>query len=163
MPRRTADIVITDDGRDKGKCFFITELPAAQSEKWAMRALLLAAQAGVDIGGAKGMAGIAVAGIQAIMGIRFAEVEPLLDEMFTCVQIRPDAANHDPGKAIFMRALIETDIEEVRTRIKLREEVLNLHLGFSVADYLSHLGQGDGSAAESSSPKPRTSPRRSRR
>jgi hypothetical protein len=160
--RRVADVLITDEGRDKGKCFLITELPAAQAEKWAMRALLLAAQAGVDVGNAKGMAGIAVAGIQAIMGLRFADVEPLMDEMFTCVQIRPDHASHDPNKAMYTRPLIETDIEEVLTRIKLREEVLKLHLGFSIADYLSTLGRVDGSAESSSSP-PQMSRKRSRR
>ena len=161
MPRKTADVVIAEEGRDKGKCFFITEMSAAQAEKWAYRALFLAAQAGVDVGNVRGMAGIAVAGIQAIMGIRFAEVEPLLDEMFSCVQVRPDYANHDPGKALFMRALIETDIEEVMTRVRLREEVLKLHLGFSIADYLSNLTKEE-SAAESTSPKPRTSRRQSR-
>jgi hypothetical protein len=42
--------------------------------------------------------------------------------------------------------LVENDIEEVTTRLRLRDEVLILHTGFSVAASFSSL-RGNGSAA----------------
>lgn len=163
MARKTAEVAITADGRDFGKVFFLTEMPAQQAEKWAMRALLLAAQAGVDIKTPfTGMAGLAIAGIQTIMGVRFGDLEPLLDEMFTCVQVRPDPKAHDPGKSLYMRPLIPEDIEEVATRIRLREAILELHMGFSIADYLSNLAEGSAKTVGDSSPTP-TSPKRRER
>jgi hypothetical protein len=48
-------------------------------------------------------------------------MKPLLDEMFACVQITEPKIT---------RSLTPDDIEEVTTRLKLREEVLQIHLGF---------------------------------
>ena len=131
MARRKADVVIDDDNsRDNGKVFVLTEMPAARSEKWAMRALLALQRAGVEIPDdavQNGMARIAGVGIDALGRLSFHEVEYLLDEMFECIQIKPDP------KLSAVRDLIEDDIEEVKTRILLRKEVLELHLGFSLA------------------------------
>ena len=136
MARNTKIVTITDEGRDKGKTYLLTEMPASQAEEWAMRALLLATQSGADIPkDVHGMAAIAVMGIQTILGgVKFESLKPLLDEMFQCVQIIPDLR-----KSTFARPLIEDDIEEVGTRLHLRNEVLSLHLGFSLADGLSNL------------------------
>jgi hypothetical protein len=137
--RKTKMVQITDEGRDKGKSFLLTEMPAAKAEKWAMRVLLLVAQSGADIpGGANsGMAGLAALGIQTILGgMHFEAFEPLLDQMMTCVQIIPDLKQPD-----YFRPLIDddvnADIEEITTRIKLRVEVFNLHVNFSFGDLLS--------------------------
>lgn len=137
--RKTARITISAEGRDRGKTFVLTEMPAAQAEKWAFRALLLAAQSGAEVGNAlSGMAGIAVVGIEAIMGgVRFADLEPLLDEMFSCVQAAPD-----PNHPEVVRKLVEDDTEEITTRAQLRAEVFALHTGFSFADALSMLKAG---------------------
>lgn len=51
--------------------------------------------------------------------------EPLLEEMWACVQIMPDSS-----KPHVVRNLIEQDIEEIATRIKLRAEVWKLHVDF---------------------------------
>lgn len=137
MPRKTIDVTIADEGRDKGKTFLLTEMPAARAEKWAMRALLLAAQSGAEVEPnlRAGMAGVAVMGIETLLGgVSFDGVEPLLDEMMTCVQIKPDRMRSD-----FVRKLVEDDIEEVATRVYLRQEVFALHVGFSFADALSTL------------------------
>ena len=75
-----------------------------------------------------GFAGIALLGLRALSGLRFEDAEPLLDEMFGCVQFMPDK------RPQLARALIEDDIEEVATRMRLREEVMALHTGFSLAD-----------------------------
>lgn len=132
MARKTKVSVVPLEGRDKGKHFLITEMPASQAEKWAARAIFALGRAGVemppDMMGA-GMGLIAVFGIQAIAQLRFEDAEPLMDEMFGCVQAMPD-----PKTPAIMRPLIEDDIEEVGTRAWLRSEVIELHTGFSIAD-----------------------------
>lgn len=159
--RKTIECLIEDEGRDKGKVFIITEMPASQAEKWAIRALLVAAQSGADVGGAmSGMAGVAAAGIATIMGARFADVEPLLDEMFRCIQIRPDPRNPDPARAAVVRPLIEDDTEEIMTRGRLRAEWFALHVGFSLTDALSKLKttSAAGASVPQSSLNTETSP-----
>lgn len=127
--RRTIDVTIRDEGRDQGKVFRITEMPAAQAEEWAMRAIMALTKAGVDIpSGATGMAGIATAGLQALGTLNFGEVKPLLDEMFACIERIPN-----PKETNVIRKLVDTDTEEVSTRLKLRAEVWTLHTGFSFA------------------------------
>lgn len=131
MARRIAIYTVTDDGRDKGKQFQLTEMPADQGERWAMRALLAMTSAGVQIPdnvAEAGMAGIAAVGLKALSAINYDAAEPLLAEMFGCVQIVM------PGMP--PRPLLEGsggDIEEIKTRIKLRVEVLKLHVDFSQA------------------------------
>lgn len=129
MARKSRDITINDaESRDNGKTFRITEMPASQAEKWAIRALLAVAKSGVELpDGAMqgGMRVIAYLGLQALTNLHFEDADPLLDEMFACIQI---------VEPKIVRALTEDDIEEVRTRVNLRKEVFELHLGFSVAD-----------------------------
>jgi len=123
MARRKTDFVVQDDtSRDNGKVFVLTEMPAARSEKWAMRALLALQRAGVEIPD-----DAVQNGMDALGKLNFHEVEYLLDEMFDCIQIKPDP------KLSAVRDLIDDDIEEVKTRILLRKEVLELHLGFTLA------------------------------
>lgn len=130
--RKTKEVTITTEGRDKGKTFVITEMPASRAEKWATRAFLALGRAGIEVPeelqGA-GMAAIAIVGIRALARLSFADAEPLLDDMMACVQIKMPAIT---------RALIDDgseseDIEEATTRLLLRSEVFELHTGFSVA------------------------------
>ena len=133
--RRTHPVTIAAEGRDKGKCFIITEMEAEKAEEWALRALLGAAKSGIELPPgfqnedgeiALGMASIAALGLQALAGIRFEDAKPLLDEMMDCVEFVPD-----PKKPGLRRELYPGDIEEVATRLKLRREVWILHTGFS--------------------------------
>jgi len=129
MPRKTITYAVTDEGRDKGKVFVLTEMPASQAERWALRAFQALAKAGIDVPdnlAQMGMAGIAIAGVQALSRTPWQEAEPLLDEMFACIQRQPN-----PQKSAIVRALVEDDIEEVQTRLKLRAELLKLHVDFS--------------------------------
>lgn len=131
MARRTAVSVIDADGRDKGKRFLITEMSASQAERWAVRAFLAMGATGIEIPDdikEAGLAGLAALGVQAMGFIPFEAAEPLLAEMFDCIQFVPDPAN-----PTFTRPLIEDDIEEVATRLKLRKDVIELHTGFSLA------------------------------
>lgn len=126
--RGTAKVTISDEGRDKGKVFIITEMPASQSESWALRAILALMAGGVDLPEGferMGMAGMAELGIKALAGLRWEVAEPLLAEMWQCVTIQPN-----PDDPRIVRDLIEQDVEELATRIKLRAEVWNLHAGF---------------------------------
>jgi len=137
MARRTKTVTITSDGRDIGKTFLIKEMPASQAERWAERLLFAIGQSGADIPSnilAAGFAGVAAIGIRALAGLPWDIADSLLREMFDCISIIPN-----PAVPQVVRALIEDDIEEVLTRLQLRDEVINLHVGFSPAAYLLKL------------------------
>jgi hypothetical protein len=128
MARKIATYTVSDEGRDKGKVFILTEMPASQAESWAMRALLALMNGNVELPPgfeSMGMAGMAEMGIRALAGLSWHVAGPLLDEMWQCVQIQPDPAN-----AKIIRALIEEDIEEIKTRVMIRAEIWKLHTDF---------------------------------
>jgi len=156
MARKTAKLTITDDNRDRGKLFLLTEMSASHAEDWGLRALLALTNAGADVPDdvrGAGMAGVALMGIQALSGLKHADAKPLLDEVLTCVEIVPD-----PSKPEVRRPLIEDDIEEVLTRVRLRKAVLELHLGFSVPDNPLKSGQSGQMAPLAAGVITRTSP-----
>lgn len=140
MARNTKEIIIADAGRDQGKRFLLMEMPARPAEKWATRAFLALARSGVDIPediANSGWAGIAIQSLKTIAGVQFAEAEPLMDEMFKCIQFVPDTG--------IPRALVDNgtdgdDIEEIKTRIKLRWEVVHLHSSGFIGDFQSIWG-----------------------
>jgi len=128
MARKTALVTIDAEGRDQGKTFLLREMSASQAEDWAVRVILAAARGGVEIPddiAQAGLAGVAAMGLKMLGGMRFEDAKPLLDEMFSCIQIVPD-----PAKPQVVRYLIEDDVEEVVTRLKLRKEVFALHTDF---------------------------------
>ena len=125
MARKQCNVTISDQGRDFGKVFVITELGAYAAEEWAGRALFAMINSGANIPdniASAGMAGVASLGIKALGNVPFDAAKPLLDEMLKCIQIQPS-----PN---VVRALIADDIEEVKTLLTLRKEVFNLHLSF---------------------------------
>ncbi len=136
MPRRTETIVITDEGRDKGKTYIIHEMAASQAEWWAARAFLALARSGAEIpedAVQGGMMGVARYGIRGLASLSPEEAKPLLDEMFALVSFVPDPARPMVVKGWGgVASLSEDDIEEVATRVKLRMALIALHLGFSV-------------------------------
>lgn len=147
MARKVVNYTVTDKGRDNGKKFVLTEMTAAQAEAWAFRAILALMAGNVDIPEnfqEMGMAGLAEMGLRALSGLRWEVAEPLLNEMFGCVQFMPD-----PSKTHVVRPLVESDIEEVKTRIALRMEVWKLH-----TDFLQAAGSSLVQAAAAAAPKP---------
>lgn len=132
--RRTITVDITAEGRDRGKRFLITELPSTKAEKWAARAINALLASGIEIddavaaSGLRGLAASGLASLASFKGVPWDLLEPLLDEMMTCVQIVPD-----PARPAVIRPLIEEDIEELMTRLQLRAEWIDLHMGFSTA------------------------------
>lgn len=134
--RKTVIVTIDAPGRDHSKIFHIRELPASQAEAWGTRLMLALSRAGVDVPEGffdMGMAGVAAMGLKAMGGLSWDVAKPLMDEMLTCIQIQPSASN-----PTVVRALIEDDIEEVATRLRLREEVITIHTGFSVRAFVSN-------------------------
>ena len=130
MARKVLDYTITEDGRDKGKMFRITEMSAAKAEAWATRVLLALLGSNPEFPESisdLGMAQLAELGFKALAGLKWELAEPLLAEMFECVSVIPD-----PSKPMIVRALAydDSDIEEIMTRIKLREQIFKLHTDF---------------------------------
>jgi hypothetical protein len=151
---KTQVVQITDEGRDKGKVFLLTEMPARQAEEWAYRLFLALARADIpDEISQAGMAGVAQLSFKVFGGMHWQDAKPLLDEMFTCVRITPDLT-----KSEFSRALIDDDIEEVQTRMKLRWEVLQLHAGFFIAAIQLRFGKPNSATDPAASKNTATSP-----
>lgn len=126
MSRKTLTITISEDNRDRKKSFLITEPSAIDAERWAMRALLGLGRGGVELPPEvlqMGAAGILFgAGSQALkMPTRLAL--RLADEVMSWVQIVEPKVT---------RSLVDEDIEEVTTRLKLKAEALKLTFGFFV-------------------------------
>jgi len=146
MARKTAVWTAGPDcGRDAGKSFLLTEMSADQGERWATRLILALANAGSDLPEGildTGMAGVAtisgalVLSLQHLRGLRYEAVAPLLDEMMKCIQYQPNGTLPGgqplPPQALFTEP--NCQIEEITTRVKLRWEVLRLHVDFSQAD-----------------------------
>lgn len=127
MARREIEYRVSDEGRDKGKIFLITELPATAGEWWAIRALMALSRGNSEFSFDPQTAGMYELATTALRGLPYAdtnEVKPLLDEMLDCVQVKPD-----PTKSV-TRSLVPDDIEEIDTLVGLRKEWLALHMGF---------------------------------
>lgn len=166
--RKHKIVTIDNEGRDKGKSFLVIEKPSYEAELWGIRAMLALGRAGVEVpdevmqAGAMGLLAI---GMQAFQKMAFEDAQPLLAEMMPCISYVPDVTRADPmtGKP-YTRPLQhptdanDGDIEEVSTILKLRGEVLELHLGFSVAAILSNLAAMAAARSSSQSDTP-TSPR----
>lgn len=134
--RKTRYVAITDDGRDKGKTYQITEMAASQADDWGTRAALALVRANPDLTDVigTGMAAVAVAGFKALLQLPFEEAKELMDELFACVKICRLKEQPETGFA-----LQEEDVEEVLTRLKLKMEAFELHTGFSFAGLKSTL------------------------
>jgi hypothetical protein len=121
---RRTEIIEIAEGRDAGKKYQITEMSAEAAEWWAFRALQAIASSEVDLNLQAPMAELARTGLKALASVSPAQAKPLLDEMMSCVQIMVPATQKP-------RAIMDGDIEDVKTRFLLRKAVMELHLGFS--------------------------------
>lgn len=131
--RKTEIFTVTTPGRDKGKRFVLTEMPAMKAERWAYRALLALAHSGVELPDdykSMGLQALAIAGLRALQGLEFGEAEPLLKEMMDCVQIMPDPANPGLVRPLQNNEMEGDDIEEVTTIIDIRKRLFALHTDF---------------------------------
>lgn len=133
-PPVNPDYPQTGENRDHGKRFIITEMSAYQAERWAARLTLAMMKSGLDVPeGASNWGAILAYGVMKGIGsLAWSDAEPLLNEMFSCIRIKEELIPEG-------RVPTEDDIEEVQTRLRLRQEVFELHAGFSVAEVLSLL------------------------
>lgn len=125
MARKQLDIAITDENRDKGKIFRITELPATEAQNIADRVFVAAMNCGVEVPGDPGKIGMAelwASGITMLHKIPYEWLAPILDKFDQCVQIVTDSG--------FARKLVPGDIEEIPTVFKLRAATIKLHFDF---------------------------------
>lgn len=136
-------VTIEDAGREI--TFSIQQMPALKLEKWIYKAAIQLAKAnGFEVAGEsfkdaqnaikKLKAGDSDgSGIQWIIntvgGLDFEKAEPLLDELFSCVKLIPDANNQTMEMAL-TPATIEGQIESPLTLMKLRVEVLKVNFSF---------------------------------
>ena len=139
--RREKYVTITAEGRDQGKVFKIVEMASEPSCEWFDRAAQLIGRGGADVPPTlfqHGPAGFVVLSMGAILSALgkapYHEVKSLLEDLMGCI-----VSMRSPGAAadLTMPSLISGQIEEVSTRYQLREEVLSLHLGFSLRERLS--------------------------
>jgi hypothetical protein len=124
MARRTKVYTVKDDkSRDNGKSFVITEMSAEDAEWWAFRVLqaLLGSDAEVDFNAP--LSEMARQGLGALGKLSPETAKPLLDQMMGCIRIKLPSGSES-------RDLLPNDIEEVKTRVVLRKEVLALHMDF---------------------------------
>ena len=109
-------------GRDKGKRFLITEMPARKGHKWATRLLLALLGSGVEIDediAERGLAGVATVAMQAIGKVHPDIAMPLMDELLDCVQSVQDLGT---------RKWIDDDFEEIATIFQLQRAVFQMHI-----------------------------------
>lgn len=123
--------ITIEGGRDNGKKFKITEMPAAKIDNWSMRVLLALAGAGIEVSEAnEGMMGLAKVAFSALGKIPPETALPLLDELLNCVEFIPEGGEPRPLD------LNLGDVEDFKNLWMFRKEVFNLHIDF--------LQQGDG-------------------
>lgn len=138
MARKILEVVIKD-GRDDGKKFVIEEMAAIPAAKWAFRAFLAVSRSGksaikealnfdfedADWHSQATLCELASLGIGIFGAMDFAESEPLIDDLFSCIKIMPD-----PRQPLVTRQLINDDIEDPTTYLKLQKDAFMLHIDF---------------------------------
>ena len=128
--RKEIEVTI-EEGRDAGKKFKITEMPAFQMDRWATRALIALGKSqkgGIAALGAMNVQDI----ISAFTELEFEKAEPLLQELLECCAFIKD------GTSVQMKKeFVDGVVEDWTTLFRLRVESLKLNLGF--------FEQGDGS------------------
>lgn len=128
MARRQTTYTV-EGGRDDGKVFVITEMPAATAERFAWKVMCACAAGGLNIpieALKSGWSGLSQLGPRILTSIPYAELSPLLDEVMQCIAIAPN--QNDQSKT---RRVDPDDIEEITTLITLRLEAFKLHADFS--------------------------------
>ena len=136
--RRTKKVVMTKKNRDEKKTFLIVEASSMEAEAWALRMMEAIGKSGAEIPEivlSSGMAGLLALGARAVLGAPYSITGPLWEEMFEkCVHFIPDPSRPDIVRGRYgIGPMVENDVQEVVTRLHLRMEVLDLHLGFSLS------------------------------
>ena len=127
-------IITIEEGRDSGKTFVVTEMPASRLEKWSARALLALFNGHVPANvadQARGSHAMALAGavMSGLNGVRWELVEPLYDELLTCIHHVPDPSR--PSARVKLCAEnVDNFIQDMGTLLRLRAAVLEVCFDF---------------------------------
>lgn len=124
MARKTCRVVVEEEGRDKGKTFVVTELPALDIERWTVRLVLALGKNGVNLPGVQTDSGFA--GIAGILWALMAQVSPQEAEALMATML--EGLKIDEGKIV--RDVVQDDIEEPETLLTIRMAWVELHAGF---------------------------------
>lgn len=124
------------ENRDAGKSFAVVEASAGQAEEWGLRAMMALGTSGITVPpeiAQLGLIGLALVGYQALMGSKEEAVLPLWREMLPkCVfYVAPTNGVRMPYSDIL--------VEEVSTLLLLRQSIMELHTGFTVAEIAQKL------------------------
>lgn len=122
MARKEKEITI-EEGRDAGKTFKITEMPAVQADRWISRALSLLGKSNSEIS-----ALILTNGqefLKEFAKIDYEETQPLLEELLSCASFIKD------GVSIPMKGnMVDSVVEDWTTLFRLKYEAFLLSVGF---------------------------------
>ena len=132
--RETRTITIDKEGRDKGKTFILTEMPASRLEKWAARVLVAAFSGEVpaavlEASRVSNAGALATALNHVLAGLDWKTVEPLYDELLDGIVFVPNPTK--PNATVQLRPdNVDNFIEEVSTLVRLRMAALELNFAF---------------------------------
>ena len=120
--RKETEITI-EEGRDKGKEFKITEMPATQADRWVTKTLCLFGHSGQSF---NVLAKMPLSGIlDAFSKVDYEKAEPLLNELLACASFKKD------GIFVAMKgSMVDSVVEDWTTIFRLRIEALKLVVGF---------------------------------
>ena len=120
MARKEIEVKI-EEGKDAGKVFKITELPAPQAYKWLLKAFGILGKDGVDFNYIRQKKVVDLLAEFA----QHEESEPLMDDLLACASFLKD------GVSVQMKGtMIESVIEDWATIFRLQMEALVLMIGF---------------------------------
>ena len=127
MARKTATIVIKD-GRDKGKQFLITEMPATEGATLSFQVFQLLAESGIDLE-IKSLdpIGILKAVIRALSTLPRADFEYYRDWLFKHIQWQ-SPTDVKAVRKVILSDRDDSDIEDVMTILELMQTALKLNL-----------------------------------
>lgn len=124
MARKTRIYTVNDEkSRDHGRAYLLTEMDAEAAEWWAMKVLLGIGLTETEIDFNAPLAQMARQGFAGLFKMDPDRAKPLLDEMMKCIRVKLPNSNDS-------RDMLGGDIEEVKTRVLLRKEILELHVDF---------------------------------
>lgn len=122
MARKEIEITI-EEGRDAGKTFKITEMPATQADKWVTKVIGLVGRNGMNAVDISNMSFQELA--ISLIKSKPEESEPLFDELLGCCSYVKE------GASVSMRGqMADSVIEDWSTLFKLKNEALKLIFGF---------------------------------
>lgn len=138
-------VTITAEGRDKGRQYVLTEMPALKAERWARHVIMAMSRQDLEIRqeiAALGMYGLIIGGFQALAGGDMAAVDTLMAEMLPQISIVEDKVIRPIGA--------DGDVWEIWTLKQLRQELIELHMGFTFAELVLMLQAGTATEQDSS-------------